>query len=412
MKKGQQEIETWLRTLVSPNAELDFLTTYIGDRRVLILKVGCAVNQPVTFQKTAYVRIGSYTKRLQDFPSRQAALWGLLRSGTFENDIAKDDLVTQDIIALLDTQSCFDNLKRPYPSTSQLVVDYFVEEGIVQQQDNGMYAITNMGALLFAKNLSGFGGLGRKKARIIRYEGDNKLGNSKESIYTAGYATNFDAILNVIDAMTPSTETITGGLRSAENAYPEIALREAVANALIHQDLSVTGAGPMIEIFDHRMEITNPGGLMVDKMRIIDAPPRSRNEKLAALMRRMKICEERGSGWDKIGLSCEMQELPAPGIQDYGTSTKITLYTERPFSRLTSTEREWSCYIHACLRYVNEDSNSTYMTNSTLRRRFGEDQASAATISKLIKKTVDAGLIRPLEKDTSPRYMKYVPSWA
>ena len=78
--------------------------------------------------------------------------------------------------------------------------------------------------------------------------------------------------------------------------YPRIAIRELVANALIHQDFSVTGTGPLVEIFARRMEITNPGEPLVDTDRFIDTPPRSRNEQLAALMRRMKICEEARHG--------------------------------------------------------------------------------------------------------------------
>jgi len=68
--------------------------------------------------------------------------------------------------------------------------------------------------------------------------------------------------------------------------YPEIAVRELVANALIHQDFSITGAGPMVEVFGDRVEITNPGEPLIDTLRFIDEPPRSRNEMLASLMRR------------------------------------------------------------------------------------------------------------------------------
>ena len=82
--------------------------------------------------------------------------------------------------------------------------------------------------------------------------------------------------------------------------YPELAIRELVANALIHQDLSITGSGPMVEIFDDRIEITNPGVPLVETSRMLDSPPRSRNEGLASLMRRMGSCEERGSGVDKV----------------------------------------------------------------------------------------------------------------
>jgi predicted HTH transcriptional regulator len=43
-----------------------------------------------------------------------------------------------------------------------------------------------------------------------------------------------------------------------------------------------------------------------------DTPPRSRNESLASLMRRFRICEERGSGIDKVVFLVELYQLPAP----------------------------------------------------------------------------------------------------
>ncbi|TPF77943.1 MULTISPECIES: ATP-binding protein [unclassified Bifidobacterium] len=413
MRVKQQEIENWVRTQLSGNTELDFLRVQIDEQRhVLILKIGSAVNRPVSFDKTEYIRVGSYTKKLRDVPSKQTALWDRLRASRFENGIAKNNLTAEDILTILNAQSYFDHLKRPYPSTSQSIVDYFEEEGIVIKQDDGRYSVSNMGALLFAKNLSDFSQLSRKTVRIIRYDSDNRIGSSKEEEYTSGYAVDFDGLIKLINAMTPSRETIEQSLREEHGNYPEQAIRETVANALIHQDFTVTGAGPMIEIFNHRMEITNPGTLMVDRMRIIDAPPRSRNEDIAALMRRMKICEERGTGWDKIAMSCELMELPSPKIRGYDTGTRVTLYSERPFARISMEDREWACYMHACLRYINEDTTSTYMTNSSLRQRFGLGQQSQPAISKLIKRTMEMKLIKPLDPNTAPRYMKYIPIWA
>jgi predicted HTH transcriptional regulator len=51
---------------------------------------------------------------------------------------------------------------------------------------------------------------------------------------------------------------------------------------------------------EDRIEITNPGEPLVDPQRFVDSPPKSRNEVLASLMRRFRICEERGSGIDKV----------------------------------------------------------------------------------------------------------------
>ena len=68
--------------------------------------------------------------------------------------------------------------------------------------------------------------------------------------------------------------------------FPPLAIRELVANALIHQDFFVTGAGPMVEIFDDRIEVTNPGEPLVDTQRFLDAAARvSKRSRLASLMR-------------------------------------------------------------------------------------------------------------------------------
>ena len=99
-------------------------------------------------------------------------------------------------------------------------------------------------------------------------------------------------------------------------AFPEIAIREPVANALIHQDFLATGVIPMVEIFPGRIEITNPGHPLVDTQRFLDSPPRSRNEVLASLMRRFRICEEPGSGIDRVVAEIERYHLPAPLFRD------------------------------------------------------------------------------------------------
>ena len=68
--------------------------------------------------------------------------------------------------------------------------------------------------------------------------------------------------------------------------FPEEAVRELVANAFVHQDFSVRGAGPMVQVFDHRLEATNPGVPLVETVRFIADAPKSRNESLASPMRR------------------------------------------------------------------------------------------------------------------------------
>lgn len=190
--------------------------------------------------------------------------------------------------------------------------------------------------------------------------------------------------------------------------YPDLAVRELVVNALIHQDFFITGTGPMVEIFEDRMEITNPGVPLVDPERFLDTPPRSRNEQLASLMRRMGICEERGSGVDKVVSEIEQYQLPAPMFEVAGDTTRVVLFAPRPLSKMDKADRVRACYQHACLRYVGRD----FMTNSTLRQRFGIEDQNIAQASRLIKEALEAGVILPYDEHAAPKLMKYIPSWA
>ena len=408
LKKGKQEIENWLRSLLSKNADFEFKTTTVEGKTVGVLIIYRAVTQTVMFQKVDYIRIGSYTKKLNEFPSLQGQLWDRLRNLKFEERLAKQDLELGQAIGFLDYSAYFDLVKIPQPMDADGVSHYLEQENILMKQDNGMYSITNLGAILFAKRLSDFPRLSRKAIRIIQYQGSNRLNMLKEYDGTKGYAVGFEGLLGFIDALLPTAEVINGALREKKSAYPSLAIREAVGNALIHQDFSIPGTGPIVEVFDGRIEITNPGIPMVDIKRIVDNPPRSRNEKLAELMRRMRICEELGSGWDKIVISCELALLPAPRIDVYEENTKVSIYAEMPFSSISPEDKLWACYLHACVKQVQNEP----ITNSSLRERFGLKDSSSGSISRLLKEAVQSELIKPLDPDTAPRYMKYLPYWA
>ena len=408
VKKGQQELENWLRSLLSKNADFEFHSVKVEDKNVGVLIIHRAVNQTVMFQKVDYIRVGSYTKKLSEYPALQAQLWDRLRTSKFEERIAKHDLDLVTALGMLEYSTYFDLVKMPQPTNAEGICYYLEEEHILEKLDNGLYAITNLGAILFAKRLSDFPRLSRKAVRVVHYKRSNRLNMLKEYDGTKGYAVGFEGLLGFIDALLPTAEVINGALREKKTAYPSLAIREAVGNALIHQDFSIPGTGPVVEIFDGRIEITNPGTPMVDIKRIVDNPPKSRNEKLAELMRRLRICEELGTGWDKIVISCELQMLPAPKIDLYEENTKVTLYAEMPFTSLSAEDKLWACYLHACVKQVENEQ----LTNTTLRERFGLKPSSSGSVSRLIKEAVNMKLIKPLDPDTAPRYMRYIPYWA
>jgi len=202
---------------------------------------------------------------------------------------------------------------------------------------------------------------------------------------------------------------IGSALRTDVKIYPELAIRELVANALIHQDLTMRGDGPMIEIFSDRIEITNPGKPLINPLRFIDEPPQSRNESLAAFMRRMNVCEERGSGIDKVIAQIELFQLPAPDFQVTENHTKVVLFSPRKLSGMDRQDKIRAFYQHACLQYVSGQR----MTNATLRKRFSIDEKNYAIASRIIQDTIQADLIRVYDpQSASKKYASYVPFWA
>lgn len=412
LKIGNQELESWLRNLLSKNAEFEFKTLYMKDsemneKKVVVLIIYRATNQTVTFKKVDYIRVGSYSCKLMDYPQMQAQLWDRIRNNHFEEQYARQDLTLSEAVQLLDFTVYFDLKHEPIPSDIDGISHYLLQENILAKQDNGLYAVTNLGAILFAKRLSDFQRLERKAVRVVQYKDNNRLEMLREDVGNKGYAVGFDGLLKYVEALLPSIEPIEGAVRTKQLSYPMIALREAIANALIHQDFSVSGTGVVVELFESRIEITNPGTPLVDVERIVDNPPKSRNEKLASLMRRLRMCEELGTGWDKIVISCELQQLPTPHIRIYDENTKVILFAHKDFFHLSPDDKLWACYMHACIKHIQGE----FLTNSSLRERFGLKEASSASVSRLIKDAHERGLIKKLE-DTAPRYTKYIPHWA
>ncbi|HCA79990.1 MAG TPA: hypothetical protein DEP53_09685 [Bacteroidetes bacterium] len=232
----------------------------------------------------------------------------------------------------------------------------------------------------------------------------------KEQTGKRGYASGFEGIIKYVNDLLPSNEVIKQALRKQVKMYPELAIRELVANALIHQDFLITGSGPMVEIFSDRIEVSNPGRPIISTMRFIDHPPRSRNEILASFMRRVNICEERGSGIDKVVSQAELFQLPAPAFSTEAEDfLKVVLYAHKPFARMQKEDKVRACYQHCCLRYVSNER----MSNQTLRVRFKISDKNYPIASRIISETIKAGQIKPSDPESaSKKFATYVPYWA
>lgn len=407
-KKGNEPLETWLLRLLTPKINFRFYELTLDGHPVVLLEIGQAFRHPVRFQNEEFIRIGSVKKPLKDAPDRERELWRVFDQTPFERGTAVDRVQADEVLRLLDYPAYFDLLERTLPANRDGIIAALADDGLIEACEAGGWRITNLGAVLFAKRLEDFPGLRRKAARVIQYRGRSRVETLKEQVGGKGYASGFEGLIGYINGLLPSNEVIGQALRRTVPMFPELAVRELVANALIHQDFFVTGAGPMIEIFEDRIEITNPGEPLVDPQRFVDTPPKSRNEALASLMRRFRICEERGSGIDKVVSEVELYQLPAPLFEAPPGFTRTVLFAHKPLTEMSKADRVRACYLHACLRHEMRQP----MTNGSVRERFGIEERNKAAASRLIREALDAGAIRLVDPDVGDKLRAYLPFWA
>lgn len=319
---------------------------------------------------------------------------------------SRSRLDAQEVVELLDTQTFFELLKLPYPREQSIVIERLVRERLVDAV-GGSFTIRRLGALLLARRLEDFPDVARKAPRVVVYSGASKLDTKLDQTGSRGYAVGFQGLMRFVMAQLPQNEVIEDSLRREVKLLPEAAIRELLANALIHQDFTISGASVMVEVYEDRVEISNPGEPIVPVERFIDGYE-SRNEHMADLMRRFGICEEKSSGIDRVVQAAEIFQLPAPDFRADLRRTRVIVFGLRAFEQMDRADRVRAAYQHCCLRFITGGK----MTNQSLRERFKLSEEKAETASRIIRDSVDAGLVKPENPDSgSKRYARYLPFW-
>lgn len=263
---------------------------------------------------TAYHYEGAYLMRSGEelVPMSEDQLRKIFAEGQpgWLEEPALKDVSAQDVVQLLDTQTFFDLMRLPYPTDQAGVLARLLDERLIEPSATG-FNILHIGAVLLAKNMRQFPDISRKAARVIVYAGESKMQTVSDVTGEKGYAVGFAGLVQYVMDKLPQNEVIEGAIRKAVKLLPEVVVRELLANALIHQNFDISGTSPVVEVFSNRVEISNPGQPIVPVERFIDGY-QSRNERLADLMRRFGICEEKSSGIDRVIEAAEIMQLPAP----------------------------------------------------------------------------------------------------
>lgn len=226
-------------------------------RRVLVFEVPSRpVGQPLDFEGAYLMRAGENLVPMTPDQLRRIFAEG---QPDWFSQAAKQGASADEVIALLDTQTYFDLSQLPYPTSREGVLARLSGEGLIVQAARG-WTITNLAAILLAKKLDAFSpALARKASRVVIYEGTDKLHTREDKPGNRGYAVGFESLVDFVHSAAPQNRFVEQAVREEVKMFPKQALRELIANALVHQDFLASGASVMIEMYADRVEISNPG---------------------------------------------------------------------------------------------------------------------------------------------------------
>jgi predicted HTH transcriptional regulator len=407
-----QKLANLARTAIEPPLKIDHHVDVMGEKEVLFIYVPESLQKPVHLRgkgiEYSYIRSGGQTRKMGKPEIANAVLSA--RQFRYEELEALPCKET-DVLKLLDAEKFFRLLNIPAEISQEAALERLVNEKMVYRHV-GNFSITNLGALAAARNLNEFPGKERFPVRVVKYRGVSRIEAETEREFLQGYGAGFQEVIHYVLSQLPVSEVIKDALRRNVPLYPEITIRELVANAMIHRDFSLTGTNPMIEIFSDRLEITSPGALLpsVTVERLIDATPESRNELFAALMRRLGICEERGSGIDKALSAVEIFGLPPVKFMNGPHAFKAVLYGPKSFKQMSQEERLDACLQHCCIRYYVANDP---MTNASFRKRLGLRDGQYTLAWKVLDAAMEKKWIKPRDlRSKSRKYASYIPYWA
>jgi predicted HTH transcriptional regulator len=162
-KIGNEELENWLAHLLRPRVDVRFHELNHAGHRFVMLRVQSAIGSPVAFQGIEWIRIGCTKKKLKDHPGREQQLWAALARSCFEKGLAATGKNADEVLDLLDYPKFFELSRQKLPSSKSGILERLSVDRLVNSHGGDYFDITNLGAVLFARDLTHFETLGMCK---------------------------------------------------------------------------------------------------------------------------------------------------------------------------------------------------------------------------------------------------------
>ena len=306
---------------ISPVLKCDFNIIEVDGKNIAVIEVPSGQNKPYVLSGAIYVRQGPNSQKLttveemRDFFQQADKIYfddAICKEANIEDDIAKENINTfrfeAGLVNATSDEQLFTNLK--------LVTN----DG---QLKNGT-------VLFFGSNPEKF--FEKAVIRCVAFDGTDKRYIVDDKVMTGTLYQQYQKSMIWLKSKLDVRYDIEGEGANPRNEYweiPIIAFKEAIINSLAHRDYYDKGARTTIEVFDDRVEISNPGGL-------VSAVPRnefgkrsaSRNPLIFGLFERMRLVEQIGSGITRIRDVMNDEGLTPP---EFNIDGMFTVTLRRPF---------------------------------------------------------------------------------
>lgn len=380
---------------ISPALKCDFNMVEVDGKNIAVIEVPSGQNKPYVLSGAIYVRQGPNSQKLttveemRDFFQQADKIYfddATCKDANIDEDIAKENIKTfrfeAGLVNATSDEQLFTNLK------------LITNDG---QLKNGT-------VLFFGSNPEKF--FEKAVIRCVVFDGIDKRYIVDDKVMTGTLYQQYQQSMIWLKSKLDVRYDIEGeGGKPRKELWeiPETAFKETIINSLAHRDYYDKGARITIEVFDDRVEISNPGGL-------VSAVPRSefgkrsasRNPLIFGLFERMRLVEQIGSGITRIRDVMNDEGLTPP---EFNIDGMFTVTLRRPFDFEKWVEKWVEKLTDNRVKILREVHNNHKTTKKELEQLVG---ISASAIDNNIDVLKDLGLLSREGSDKGG-YWKIIP---
>lgn len=378
--KTIQQISNMVRDAIKPDVTMfiHYDTIKVNDKTVVKIDIQRGTQRPYYLAAKGLRPEGVYVRQgTSSAPSTDTAIRQMIKETDGDSFEAMRSLEQELTFTAAEKEFSIRNLEfnEPQRQTLKLI------------NSDGIY--TNLGFLLSDEC--------SHTVKVAVFEGTDQSVFKDRREFSGSLFKQLEDVYSFIDLNNPIKATFNKLLRIDSRAYPDVAVREALLNSLVHRDYSFSSS-TLISIYTDRIEFVSIGGLMpgiaIDD--IMMGVSVCRNPGLANVFYRLQLVEAYGTGMKKIRNAYKDAKVQ-PIVENSNNAFKIVLPNLNVKSVPDRTISENEAVIISMAEKKGE------ITRADVENKLG---VSTSTASRLLRRMVNDGL---LSQNGVARSTKYYP---